>query len=148
MNDNLHIYRMPNVGCLVGTVYQMLVGQLAAALDSAGLDITPAEYLVLRTLYSTDGLQQCEIASLIGKDKGAISRCVAAMVKKELVYTQPVSYKCLRVFVAPKGRDMQPAVMDVARVCHDSLASMLTPEEMASFGTILNKIINNLNYKK
>ena len=148
MSENMNTYCMPNVGCLVGTVYQLLLGQLAAALDRAELDITPPEYLVLRTLYSRDGLQQCEIASVVGKDKGAISRCVAAMVRKGLVSTESVSHKCLRVYVSPEGRKIESAVMKVADECHDALASLLTPQEMTLFGAILSKIVNNLNYKE
>ena len=148
MSENMNTYCMPNVGCLIGTVYQLLLGQLVAALDRAELDITPPEYLVLRTLYSRDGLQQCEIASVVGKDKGAISRCVAAMVKKKLVITESVSHKCMRVYLSPKACEIKPSVMQVADDCHNSLASLLTIDEMTQFSNILGKIVNNLICKK
>ena len=62
----------PAVGCMLGKAYQILLSQLAKALSDAGLEITTTEYLVLRALYSDEGIQQCEIASLKGKDKASI----------------------------------------------------------------------------
>lgn len=104
MTNEDYTYPMPNVGCLVGIAYQVLTSRLAAALADAGLNISVPEYLILRTLYIKDGLQQCEIADMLSKDKGAISRNVAEMSKKGIVRTEPVSYKCRRVYLSPEGR--------------------------------------------
>ena len=136
---------MPNTGCLLGTAYQTLVAQLAEALRRSGLDISVPEYLVLRTLYSRDGLQQCEIASTLGKDKGAISRTTAAMVKKGLVRTEPVSHKCLRVYVDIRGREIEQTVHEVARERHHALEALVTEREMQTFIGVLRKIIQNQN---
>lgn len=143
MTNESNIYGMPNTGCLLGTAYQTLIAQLGEALRQSGLDISVPEYLVLRTLYSSDGLQQCEIASTIGKDKGAISRTVASMVKKGLVRTEPVSHKCLRVYVDVRGREIEQTVHDVARARHQALEAMVTEREMQTFVCVLRKIIQN-----
>lgn len=142
MTNDYQFYSMPNLGCLLGTAYQRLLSQLAAALAEAGLDITTSEYLILRALYTSDGMQQCDIASLISKDKGAVSRCVAAMVRKGLVVTEPVSYKCLRVFLSEKGRQIEPAVMKVSEARHQALVSLVSPGELDVFVKVLNLIDN------
>ncbi|MDE6669633.1 MAG: MarR family winged helix-turn-helix transcriptional regulator [Muribaculaceae bacterium] len=146
-NDN-KLYGMPNTGCMVGTAYQVLLSSLSERLSTYSLNLTPPEYMVLRSLYTCDGMQQCELAAMIGKDKGAVCRCVATMVKKGLVRTESVSHKCLRVYVAPLGRDIEPKVMAVAREQHEALTSLLTPEEMTTFDIVLKKIINNSNQNK
>lgn len=133
---------MPNIGCRFGTAFQVLYGELAEALTNAGLDIAVPEYILLRALYSKDGMQQCEIAELIGKDKAAISRCVTAMQKKGLVITEPVSRKCVKVFVSEKGRAIEPLVMAVAKERHKALAELLTGDELSILVNILDKIIN------
>ncbi len=143
MKNDKKLYGMPNTGCMVGTAYQTLLSRLSEALSAHGLDLTTPEYMVLRALYTCEGMQQCDLAAMIGKDKGAICRCVAAMAKKGLVRTESVSHKCLRVYVAPKGREIEPKVMAVAKARHEALASLLTPEEMTTFDTVLEKIINN-----
>lgn len=143
MTNELHIYGGPNLGCMVGTAYQTLLSQLTDALTRARLEITAPEYLILRALYDNDGIQQCEIASLLGKDKGAICRCIKSMTAKGLVTTEPVSHKCLKVYVSDKGQSLRPAVMAIAEERHRALTSMLTSSELETFVKVLNKIISN-----
>ncbi len=133
---------MPNVGCMLGTAYQTLISQLAEELEKAKLDITVPEYLILRSLYTQDGMQQCEIGTMVGKDKGAVSRCVASLIKKGLVTTECVSYKCLKVYLSPLGEEIKPKVLEIARLRHEALSNLLTPEERTIFATVLKKIIN------
>lgn len=138
-----NIYGGPNVGCMIGTAYQVLVGELGNALDEANLDVTVPEYLILRSLYFQDGLQICELSDIVGKDKGAVSRCVKGLVKKGLVNTEQVSHKCLKVYVSEEGRWIEPEIMNVAQKQHNALASMLTPEERKIFLSTLQKIIKH-----
>lgn len=132
----------PAIGCKVGRAYQIMLSQLASALKKAGLNITTSEYLVLRAVYSKEGLQQCEIADLVGKDKAAVCRCVAGLASKGLLATEPVSHKCLKVFLTEKSREMEPLIMNVAEIRHKALADLTTPEELEIFIKILDKIIN------
>ncbi|MDE6683085.1 MAG: MarR family winged helix-turn-helix transcriptional regulator [Muribaculaceae bacterium] len=131
----------PAVGCMLGKAYQILLSQLAKALSDAGLEITTTEYLVLRALYSDEGIQQCEIASLTGKDKASICRCVSGLEKKSLVKTECVSHKCLRVYLTEQAREIEPRVMNVANIRHNVLLSMLSPSEFENFTKVLEKII-------
>ena len=143
MKDNITTYSMPNLGCLIGTAYQIMVSRLDQALREQGLDVTAGEYLVMRALYSSDGMQQCEIASLIGKDKSAVCRTVTGLVKKKLVRTVPVSHKCLKVYVDQRGREIEPVIMAVAQSRHKALTALLTGEDLRLFSSILKKIIEN-----
>ncbi len=132
---------MPNVGCLVGTAYQCMLARLSEALIEAGLDLTTAEYLVLRVLYGQEGLQQCEIAEIIGKDKAGVCRCVAAMEKKGLVRTESVSHKCLRVYLTDKSRLMESSVVSVANARHRALEQAVDGSDMEAFVRVLKTII-------
>ena len=133
---------MPNVGCLIGTVYQRELAKLAGDLTDAGLDLTTTEYLVLRALYTRDGMQQCEIADLINKDKAAVCRCVTAMVRKGLVTTETVSHKCLKFYLSPTAREIEPTVLSVADKRQKAFAAIASPEEIETFVSILNKMIH------
>lgn len=134
--------KSPALGCLIGKAYQVLLSQLSVALKEAGLDITTSEYLVLRALYTTEGIQQCEIAQMVGKDKAAVCRCVAGLEKKGLVRTESVSHKCLRVFLTDKGREIKPKTIEVANIRHKALLDLTTPKNLAIFTEILKKVIN------
>lgn len=139
-NENI-LYEMPNVGCMMGAAYQTLVRHLANELQKAGLKITPSEYLIIRSLYTRDGMQQCEIADMIGKDKGAISRGVSSLLKKGLVTTECVSHKCIRVYISETGRKIETQVMGVADRCHATLCSNITFAQGTALVEILRKII-------
>lgn len=143
MTDDKNIKENPALGCLIGKAWYVLLGQLAAALKEAGLDVTTSEYLILRALYTGDGIQQCEIADMVGKDKAAICRCVAALEKKGLVRTEYVSHKCLRVFLTESGRGIRKPLMDVAAKRHRALADITTPEELEIFSKVLKTIVKH-----
>lgn len=137
MND---IYMMPHMGCLLGVAYQKLVSKLEDAIRKARLDVTAPEYLILRSLYTHDGLQQCEIGEMVGKDKGAVSRSVAGMVRKGLVTTETVSYRCQRVWLSQKGLEIRPKIMDIASERHESLRRLATGDELKTFEKVLRAI--------
>lgn len=141
-DDILTTYGMPNLGCLIGTAYQRELSRLAADLEDSGLDLTPTEYLVLRALYTRDGLQQCEIADLISKDKAAVCRCVTALSKKGFVTTEAVSHKCLKVYLSPTGRETEPTVMSIAEKRQKALAAIASEKEIEIFVSVLNKMIH------
>lgn len=141
MNSINSLSKTPAIGCLIGTAYQILLSRLASALKEAGVNITTSEYLVLRAIYSKDGLQQCEIADMVGKDKAAICRCVAGLAKKGLVRTESVSHKCLRVYSTEEGRRIEPDIMRVAALRHKELAEMVSHKELEVFTKVLEKIV-------
>ena len=140
MRNETRTYATPALGCLVGTAYQTMVRQLSAELKKAGLDISASEYLVLRSLYYKDGSQQCEIAEMVGKDKASVCRSVAGLEKKELVTTESVSYKCLRVYLTGKAREIGPRIMAVAESRHRALTELATADEIEAFTKVLRRI--------
>lgn len=134
---------MPNMGCLLGLAYQTEYSSLEATLKSEGVEISAPEYLVLRVIFNHEGLQLCEIGDILGKDKGAISRCVSALVRKQLVRTESVSHKCLRAYTSSKGEVLKPKILKVAALRQSELAEKLSEDEMQQLKTILTKIINS-----
>ncbi len=139
------IYNMPYVGCILGSAFQRLSSQLEASLKESKLPITAAEYMILRALYSRDGLQQCEIVDMVGKDKSAICRSVSSLSKKGLVSTEPVSYKCIRVWLTKKGRDIEPQIMKIAQERHAALEQIASSSDIETMMRVLNAIISSDN---
>lgn len=140
--ENDKIYEMPYVGCLMGSAFQRLTTQLETALRDEGIGITSAEYMILRALYSHDGLQQCEIVDMVGKDKSSICRSVAALAKKGLVITEPLSYKCIRVWLSEKARDIQPKIMRIAKERHKVLTDLASHNDIEAFVRVLKAIVS------
>lgn len=141
MKTENSIYQAPALGCIIGSVNQILLGELEKTLKEAKLPVTTAEYLVLRALYSREGIQQCEIAEMVGRDKAGVCRCVAGLVKKGLVRTEPISYKCLKVYLTDEARAIQPKVLEVAEVRQKALVDLVSQEELEVFNKVLEAII-------
>ena len=127
----------------MGTAFQRLTSQLEKALKESGLDITASEYMIMRALYSSDGLQQCEIADMVGKDKGSISRSVSGLVRKGLVRTEQVSYKCCKVWITEAAVAIRGEVMEIAARRHKALLCLASEKDIETFVRVLNKIVNN-----
>ncbi len=139
---NGSIYQMPNIGCLLGSAYQQQLSRLATALTDEGLDILPSEYLVLRGLYTKDGMQQCDVASLLGKDKAGVSRCIRTMERKGLVSVKTISHKCRRIWLTDKSREIEPLIMKIAGARHDALLNLASSEDIETFVRVLKLILN------
>ncbi len=110
--------------------------------------ITSSEYLVLRVLYANNKLQPCEIASILRKDKAAICRTLKALERKELIYTESVSRKCVKVNISEKGLDIKNEIMKVAQERQKALESVISENEINLLTEILDKIIieNKIQY--
>ncbi|MDE6755330.1 MAG: MarR family transcriptional regulator [Muribaculaceae bacterium] len=136
-------YETPFLGCLVGAAFQKLTSELEMALKAYSLNISASEYMVLRALFTSDGLQQCQIAEMVGKDKAAVSRCVAALVKKELVRSEQVSYKCCKAWLTEKSLALKPQIMNIAFERHKALLNLASDSEIQGFISVLNKIVKD-----
>ncbi len=141
MTNEQNIYSIPNVGCLLGVAYQTEEARLAKALKDAGLDITTAEYLIMRLLLTNDVMQQCEISRVLRKDRASISRSIRSLERKGLAIVNQSSYKCCLVSLSERGRALEPGIMEIAQRLHAELASRITAQEMNILREILTQII-------
>ena len=141
MKKEIKTYCSPALGCMVGSANQVLLTELEKALKEEKLHLSSMEYLVLRALYSKDGIQQCEIAEMVGRHKAGICRCISGLVKKDLVYTEPVSYKCLKIYLTDEARLLQSRVMKVANDRHHALLNIISAEDLEIFNKVLETII-------
>ncbi len=141
MNED-KTYEMPFVGCLVGAAFQKMTSQLEIALKNEGVPITAAEYMILRALYSHDGLQQCEICEMVGKDKASICRSVSALAKKGYVKAEPLSHKCIRIWLTDQAKEIKPMILKIANERHLALSSLASAKEIESFIKVLKSIVN------
>ncbi|MDE6548874.1 MAG: MarR family winged helix-turn-helix transcriptional regulator, partial [Muribaculaceae bacterium] len=82
-----------------------------------------------------------EIVDMVGKDKSSICRSVSVLAKKNLVITEPVSYKCIRVWLTDKAREIQPKVMQIAEERHEALLKLASQKDIEAFVRVLTAIL-------
>lgn len=136
------IYNLPNLGCLLGSAYHAEEARLAAALAKAEINISPAEYVILRILFAHGEMQQCEISRIICKDKASVSRNVKSLVSKELATARQISYKCSMVSLTDKGESLETRLLDIAETLQNGLSERISAQQMDNLREILEKIIN------
>lgn len=134
---------MPYMGCMIGAAFQKMTSELEAALKQEHLSITAGEYMILRALYSHDGLQQCEICDVVGKDKSSICRSVSALNRKGLIKTEPVSHKCIRIWLTDQASEIRPRIMKIADERNNALLALASEKEIEIFTKILKKILQS-----
>ena len=79
----------------------------------------------------------------MGKDKASVCRTVASLARKGYVTTEPVSHKCLRVWVSDQGRKIQHLIDNVALKRHKALEAVVNAGEMDIFVKVLDQILDN-----
>lgn len=136
------IYDIPNIGCLLGMAYQSEVSRLSVALAEANLNVSPAEYLILRVVAAKGEQQQCDISRLLCKDKASVSRSVHSLAKKRLVNVTPVSYKCCMVALSDAGEKLMPELLKIAKHLQEAMSTKLSEGEVETLRRILETIIN------
>ncbi len=136
-----NIYELPNTGCLLGKAYQAEISRLNAALREAGLDISAAEYLILRVLCDNKAMQQCEISRILGKDKASVNRSIHSLAQKGLVDMNQVSYKCSVVSLTGDGESLMPRLLEIAEGLQRGLEEKISRQQMEILCEILRTII-------
>ena len=145
MNDDTTYSTKPGVGCLLEKAHQLMTSDLSKVLAEAGIDITVPEYLILRALYAEDRLQQCEIADRLSKDRASVCRTIRSLERKQLVRTETISYKCQRVSLTDRSRQLESPISAVATICHDHLLEALSDQGVAQLERLLTTIVTNYN---
>ena len=131
------------MGCMLGTAYQTMVGQLDEILRKELPEVTVPEYMILRSLYFRDGMQQCDIGEMVGRNKGVISRTVKGMASKGFVCTDSESHKCLKVYLTPKAYAMKAKILEIAAERQNTLEKLIGPENISLFSDCLKIIIES-----
>ncbi len=72
---------MPLIGCMTSHVR----AQVSRICKQAGYNLTPEEADTLMIIRHCNGLSQSQLATILGKDKAAVTRLINALVKSGLV---------------------------------------------------------------
>jgi len=116
--------------------------QLNQELSRAGIDITPDMYLILRALWEKDQRSQQELADDVLKDKGRLTKLVANLEKRDLIYRTAGSLDRRSKIVAltAKGNALRTKVYPIALGLIEQLESGFSAEELRQLRQMLEKM--------
>lgn len=91
-----------------------LIKRLNSSFKEHGIDLQHAQYIILKTLWTKDGLSQNDLVRCLGKDPAAISRAISYLQSKGYVERRPINGSTTGVYLTEKAISMQPQIEDVA----------------------------------
>ncbi|MBT8462485.1 MAG: MarR family transcriptional regulator [Gemmatimonadetes bacterium] len=100
--------------------------------EEAGVDVTPEMWTVLTRLVARDGQYQSELASATYRDRPNMSRILAGMEQRELVFRRgdAEDRRKTRIYLTPKAREVVAATAPLALRTRDRLYEGLKKKEL------------------
>ncbi|MCV9385599.1 MarR family winged helix-turn-helix transcriptional regulator [Reichenbachiella ulvae] len=111
-----------------------------------GMELTKAQFIILKVLCRKDGIPQNELAFVTDRDKTSLTRLIATMERKNLIRREhdQNDKRINHVFITSKGKteinNALPAIMKVV----ESVQKNISREELNTTIKVLGKIKDNL----
>lgn len=109
----------------------------------AASDVTVAEWVILREMYSGDeSTSPSAVANLTGLTRGAVSKLIERLLRKGLVTRAEASgdRRFQEIKLTPTGIKLVPKLSRIADENDESFFSVLTASERSNLMTLLVKI--------
>lgn len=119
--------------------------------QSRGLDLSPAQILLLRLLDQNSPVRQEDLVLSTAIDKGCVARLLSQLEGRGLVErtVSPRSRREKLVSLTPEGQSMVKALLQILEQWDDICYRGFTPEERAMHNTFHDRIAANAAaYKK
>ncbi len=108
-------------------------------------NVTPGEYMVIRTLYETEYERPSEVADFIGFTRGAISKQVDKLVKKGLISrtVHETDRRSQQIKLTKKGLSIAPDLIGNAGKIDEQYFSFLSKKDRDTLKQTLHKIADH-----
>ncbi len=109
--------------------------------------ISAQQFWMIITIQETPGISQVEIAERTLSDTASISRALSNLTDRGLVETapNPEDRRRTSVRLTPAGGRLASELAPVARELRSALVDGMSPTEVSSLGTLLERLIANLD---
>lgn len=134
----------------VGKAHKAIDLIIADTFMHQGMELTKAQFIILKVLCKNDGIPQNELAFVTDRDKTSLTRLIATMERKELIQREHdhEDKRINRVYITSKGRtELQnalPAIMHIV----ESVQKNISKEELNTTIRVLGRIKDNLMEKE
>jgi DNA-binding MarR family transcriptional regulator len=131
---------------LMTTCVKYMRESLNARFQEAGFNITTEQWNLLAYLAEQDGLSQQALADRYRRSKVSALNLLKKLETAGLItrHPDPVDGRTNRVYLTPKGRKTQKALIPLAVENIEAMGRGLSDEELQTLKTIVRKITRNL----
>lgn len=116
MNKEIETYQIDihTLGYYLERSLWVMIKRLNKELKSAKLHLQHSDFLILKVLNVKDGLNQSDLAKLLGKERSAISKSLNALEKEGYIVRQAVNGCTNEVCLSQKGKDVIPLINSIS----------------------------------
>lgn len=120
--------------------------EMKKVVKNTGVDLSPVEILVLRTLVEYGEVTQQQLAQRLSKDKAQITRLIQGLVKKQLIFKQRNPYDKRSFVVAAKKEVKKKMVsfIEYERTIVERMLEGASDKEMKNMKNMLKLMKNNI----
>jgi DNA-binding MarR family transcriptional regulator len=118
-----------------------------ALFDSNGVDLTSDQWIVLKRIAEKEGLMQKEIAGLVSKDPGSVTRIIDLLEKKGFVSRDAVltDRRQFALSLTASGAALVKKVTPLARKLRKQGLDGFSKTEEVKLNEMLNRLYKNFN---
>jgi DNA-binding MarR family transcriptional regulator len=111
--------------------------------------VTVAEWVILRALFESDGINQSQLAESVGLTRGAISKLVARLEAKRLVTCRSVAGdgRSVEVGLTSSGRTLVPILARLADENDAEFFGHLRAKDRSALIALLKDIVERKNLR-
>lgn len=144
--DELHLDFDVVFGVLSGRVSTAINRRLYRDFRLAGILITPEQWMVLLSLYQSDGITQQELAARTNRDKPGITRLINNLEKQYLVVrmADKTDRRINLISITKAGRQTHEKARIIALQTMKGALTGISEEELRVGEILMKKIIKNL----
>ena len=146
MSNNKKLKSDIDIGMVLSQVDRLCTKKFGQNAQSAGINISQDQWLVLGPVWKTEGISQKDIAEYCGKDKTSVTKIIDTLEKRNLMVRVPdqLDQRIKRVFLSNKGKEMMKSSLPIMEQTSNEVRKGITDQEINLFKTVLNKIYKNI----
>lgn len=136
-----------NYGFRIERTAKKIKQNLQRQFNSANLDLTVDQWVVLDCLYQTDGVSQNELADYTFKDAPTVTRIIDLLCRKELTkrLTDEEDRRRFKICITPKGRSLVQQVLPIVHQTRLQGRNHLSEDDFTHLTRILDTIFDNFD---
>jgi DNA-binding MarR family transcriptional regulator len=114
----------------------------------AELDVSVAQWVVLRTLYDNKNATLNQAAQLVGVDKSSLSRMIERLVRRDLVIrSEGDDRRSLGLALTPTARKLVPQLAKLADENDESFFKTLSQKQCKEFLGMIKQLLDANGWK-
>lgn len=142
--DALEI-RYETLGFYLDRAFNAGVKLINKTFAEKGYNIQYAQFTLMKAVEAKDGISQIELAKILYKDRGSITRTLQTLQKKGFVEISKKDKRTNVISLSSKGRKILPELDELARAKTEKALENITELKETEVFNILERIAKNLS---